>query len=141
MFEKASAFNQDISGWTPSAVTKMNHMFKDATAFNNGAVALTWGANTANVNRMDRMFNGATAFNQNIGGWSTGSVTTMANMFNGATAFNQDLQAWTVPAGMTCTDFATGATAWLAAYPPGTGGSIATTPPLSASMLAAGCGP
>jgi hypothetical protein len=115
----------------------MEYMFSGATAFNHGAVALTWGANTANVDRMDRMFNGATAFNQNIGGWSTGSVLTMANMFNGATAFNQDLQAWTVTAGMTCTDFATGATAWLAAYG---GASIATTPPLSASMLAAGCG-
>jgi len=58
-----------------------------------------------------------------------------------ATAFNQDLSSWTVPVGMSCTNFAAGATAWLAAYPPGTGGSIASTPPLSVSMIAAGCGP
>ncbi len=58
-----------------------------------------------------------------------------------ATAFNQNLQTWTVPAGMECTDFATGATAWLDAYPPGVGGTIASTPPLSQSMIDAGCGP
>ena len=39
---------------------------------------------------------------------------------------------------MSCTFFATGATAWLTTY----GGSIVNkTPPLSASMITAGCGP
>ena len=62
----------------------------------------------------------------------------MDSMFNGAAAFNQDLQSWAGPlASGTCTDFATGATAWLGQY----GGSITgKTPPLSTSMIAAGCG-
>jgi len=54
-----------------------------------------------------------------------------------ATTFNQDLRTWIVPAEMNCTEFASDATDWLAAY----GGSIASkTPPLSASMIAVGCG-
>ncbi len=87
---------------------------------------------------MYEMFKNASAFNQPIGGWNTGSVSNMTDMFRETTAFNQNLQTWTVPAGMDCTNFATGATTWLAAY----GGSIANkTPPLSASMRAANCGP
>jgi len=66
----------------------------------------------------------------------------MRGMFQDATDFNQDLSSWTVPATMACSSsFATGATAWLAAYPPGGVGSIASTPPLSTSMIAANCGP
>ena len=60
-------------------------------------------------------------------------------MFNGATAFNQNLSSWNAAAvGVGyCGDFATGATDWLAAY----GGSIASkNPPLSATLIAAGCG-
>lgn len=54
-----------------------------------------------------------------------------------ATTFNQDLRTWIVPAEMNCREFASDATDWLAAY----GGSIASkTPPLSASMIAVGCG-
>ncbi len=90
---------------------------------------------------MYEMFMNASAFNQPIGGWNTGSVSNMTDMFRETTAFNQNLQTWTVPAGMDCTNFATGATTWLAAYPPGGGGSIASTPPLSTSMIAANCGP
>ena len=87
---------------------------------------------------MQYMFFDASAFNQDISDWDTGAVEDMSYMFSDATAFNQDLQTWVVPGGMSCTSFATGATAWLGQY----SGSIASkTPPLSASMIAAGCGP
>jgi len=34
MFNGASAFNGDISGWNTISVTDMNQMFRDAVAFN-----------------------------------------------------------------------------------------------------------
>jgi surface protein len=46
MFNQASAFNQDISGW-----------------------------NTAAVTNMDRMFESAISFNQNISGWCVSNIT------------------------------------------------------------------
>ena len=170
MFFGAVAFNQYIGGWNTGAVTTMGGMFRDAEAFNNGdpgntgANPLDW-ADTSKVEAMSGMFFRAVAFNQDVSDWNTGAVTNMIYMFrdaeafnngdpgnNGAnpldwadtskvevaTAFNQDLQTWVVPGGMSCTNFATGATAWLGQYD----GSIATkTPPLSASMIAANCGP
>ena len=82
---------------------------------------------------MRGMFSGATAFNQAIGNWNTGRVTNMLDMFNGATAFAQVINTWT--ASPSCSNFATGATAWITAY-----GNINANPPLSASLVAAGCG-
>ena len=148
----------------------MSRMFNGASAFNNGGWPLEWG-DTSKVTDMSSMFFNAVAFNQDISLWDTGSVTTMANMLNGASAFNnggqpltwfdtrkvttmasmfqgaaafnQDISSWNA-APTTCgANFASGATAWLAAYPPGTGGSIAAIPPngpLNAAM-AARCGP
>jgi len=64
-------------------------------------------------------------------------VTDMLAMFEGATAFNQDLSSWDASLVEYCSNFADGATAWLNAY----GGSIAgKNPPLSASLITAGCG-
>ena len=63
-------------------------MFYGATSFNNGGVALTWGANTVSVVRLMQMFRGATSFNQDVSGWNTASVTNMGGMFYEATAFN-----------------------------------------------------
>jgi hypothetical protein len=64
-------------------------------------------------------------------------VRDMRNMFYGAAAFNQDLSSWNAHPLLSCISFAENATAWLAAYD----GSIAgKTPPLSASLISAGCG-
>ena len=45
MFDNASDFNKDISGWNTSNVTDMNFMFSDASAFN-GDIS---GWDTSNV--------------------------------------------------------------------------------------------
>jgi len=164
MFENATAFNQDISSWNTGAVTSMSHMFKLASVFNQNINS--W--DTSKVTTMKEMFRGANSFNQDISSWNTGAVedmsymfnqtsvfnnggrplawsdtskvTDMSHMFNNAIAFNQDISSWNA-APTTCGKyFAKGATAWLAAYPPGVGGSIASSPPLNAAMAAI-CGP
>jgi surface protein len=74
MFNGASAFNQDLSGWNTGAVTSMQFMF-----------------------------NGASAFNQDLSDWNTGSVTNMGCMFQEALAFNQTL-CWSLKQGAETTD-------------------------------------
>jgi surface protein len=123
MFDGASKFNQNLSGWDMSIVENMEQMFVSASEFNNGCepsdtnCPLDWdtsnvtnmgtmffgnsvfnqdisGWNTANVTSMRQMFTYASVFNQPIGGWTTSAVTDMDNMFNGASAFNQPIGNW-----------------------------------------------
>ena len=70
MFDRATAFNADISAWNTSSVTNMYYMFYKATAFN--ATSL-W--DTSSVTNMGNMFDRATAFNADISAWDTSSVT------------------------------------------------------------------
>ena len=55
VFRDAALFNSDVSGWDVSSVTIMLSMFQNATAFNNGGVALNW-ANTGLVNNMNTVY-------------------------------------------------------------------------------------
>lgn len=117
MFEGATSFNGDVTGWDTSAVTDMSGVFKGAISFNQdignwdtgSATDMSYmfygassfdqdisGWDTADVTDMSYMFSGATVFNQDIGGWVTGSVTDMSAMFFDAVAFNQDLSGWDI---------------------------------------------
>jgi surface protein len=90
MFQNATKFNQDISGWDVSYVTNMSYTFEGASLFNNGGVALTWttGTGTSNVTTMQNMFVYAGSFNQNVSTWNTSNVTNMSQMFAFTSVFN-----------------------------------------------------
>ena len=91
MFQGATSFNQDLSGWDVSHITDMSNLFQGATSFNS---PLLWGGKVSNVTNMLYMFAEATSFNQDITGWDVSSVTDMGNMFDGATSFNQPIGLW-----------------------------------------------
>ena len=129
-FYSRGDFNEDIGGWDTGNVTSMYAMFREATSFNQDI----GGWDTSNVTDMNGMFYQASAFNQDIGRWDVRSAEDMSFMFFSNDGFNQDLSSW--DASPLCYGFAQYADTWRAAY----GGSIRSTPPLSASMIAAGCG-
>jgi surface protein len=89
MFANCTAFNQSLS-FDTSAVTSMNGMFNGCSVFNS---ALTF--NTLLVTDMGRMFRDATAFNQPLS-FDTSAVTDMSQMFKDAPAFNQNIGTWDV---------------------------------------------
>jgi surface protein len=90
MFNRATAFNQNISSWDTRKVANFSNMFVSASTFNQpiGSWITTAASNISG------MFNSATAFNQDINSWTTSGVTNMNTMFNNASAFNQSLGSW-----------------------------------------------
>lgn len=125
-------FNADITRWDTSVVTTMASMY---------VICRPYFFKTAchSIRRPSLRFKDQIAFNQNIGPWSVASVTSMDSMLEGATKFNQNLQTWTLPnsgASTSCNFFADGALTWVDKYD---GTLNCKTPPLSASMVNAGC--
>ena len=92
MFSEATDFNQPLNNWDVSKVTSMNSMFNDASSFNQPLNS--W--NVSSVTTMFRMFNYANSFNQTLNSWDVSSVNSMSRMFNNADSFNQPLNSWDV---------------------------------------------
>ena len=85
MFAGATSFNnggQPLAWSDTSKVESMNSMFNGATAFNQDIS----GWNTDLVTNMQDMFNGATAFNQDLNdcSWNVAGVTTCTGFSSGS---------------------------------------------------------
>ena len=93
MFQNATKFDQDVSGWYTNNVTTIANMFTFATSFNRNIIR--W--NVSKVTDMSGMFLGATLFNQDIGGWDVSAANgKMDSMFKSTPNFKQDLSPWNV---------------------------------------------
>jgi surface protein len=114
MFNVASSFNGDLSGWDVSGAVFLNSMFNGASSFN-GDIS---GWDVSGAANMGFMFQNASSFNQDISGWDVSGVANMGAMFRNASSFNQDLSGWCVEQfSSEPSNFATGATAWTLPKP------------------------
>ena len=89
MFEGASSFNGDLSGWNVSSVTDMEDVFRDS-GFNQPLDS--W--DVSSVTNMKGMFRDA-AFDWPLNSWNVSSVTDMEDVFRDS-GFNQPLDSWDV---------------------------------------------
>jgi len=92
MFRGTAYFNQPLSNWAVSKVTKMTRMFEAAKNFNQPLDA--W--DVSKVKTMVAMFRGCDNFNQILSSWDVIGVTSMTQMFASAVLFNQDISTWDV---------------------------------------------
>jgi len=93
LFSDASTFNESINDWNVSKVTNMSYMFKNCAEFNQPL--FKW--DVSNVQYMQHMFAGCYDFNQDISKWKVNKVTDMESMFSLCTSFvDYPLAEWDV---------------------------------------------
>jgi hypothetical protein len=118
-FQNIPYFNSDISKWSTSEVTSMNHAFQSAVSFAGDlnswdtskvsslrstfreAIMFNSDLNSWQVSRvtdLNMVFFVTFQFNGPVAGWDTTSVTNFASAFEHAASFNQPLSAWDVSA-------------------------------------------
>ncbi|MEQ9299327.1 MAG: LamG-like jellyroll fold domain-containing protein, partial [Cyclobacteriaceae bacterium] len=93
MFNKATSFDGDLSGWDVSTITTMQSMFDEATTFNQDIN----GWEVTLVENFNRMFAAADNFNQPLDSWDVVGATDMSGMFaftDESFSFNQPLDGW-----------------------------------------------
>jgi len=95
LFCLATSFNQNINNWVVSSVTDFSSMFQEASSFNQDLS----GWSTVSAQNFYGLFCLATSFNQNINNWVVSSVTDFSSMFQEAYSFNQDISSWSVSSG------------------------------------------
>jgi surface protein len=83
MFNRASAFNQNIGAWNVEKVTNMSGMFSLNGGFNNSGSSDINNWRPISCSNFSGMFFIATAFNQPIGNWplSASNINMHGNMF------------------------------------------------------------
>jgi len=95
-FQGCSNFVSGINGWNNfGIINNMSTMFRECRLFNDDIT--NW--DVSNVTRMDLMFYGGNSFNQDIGNWDVSNVTNMNAMFGGFgqdMAFDQDISSWQI---------------------------------------------
>ncbi|MEL6304823.1 MAG: BspA family leucine-rich repeat surface protein, partial [Bacteroidota bacterium] len=79
MFEDATSFNGDLSGWDTQNITNMAAMFKGAAAFVGNGIE-NW--DTGNVRHMQSMFSEASVFDANLANWNIQNIERMDSMFD-----------------------------------------------------------
>ena len=97
MFNRANAFNGDLSRWDVSKVQSFSGMFKHTDRFN-GDIS-NW--NMQSAKSVDEMFMMALRFNQDISKWSLPNCRNYDRMFEftGENGFAQDISNWNMREG------------------------------------------
>ena len=81
VFNLATAFNQDVSGWDISSAQTLERMFLGATGLLTTVELHLIGAQNFNVTTFSQTFESAVNFNQDVSGWDLSSATTLSAMF------------------------------------------------------------
>ena len=83
-FQRATAMNADLSGWTVAKVASLQDTFAGASEFT-GTGLSSW--DTTSVTTMISTFSGAREMNSDLSGWKVGKVTSLWGSFSRAFKF------------------------------------------------------